>query len=78
MDVRGQGRRGTVHGNQLYVLSDGKVSRRIDEPISKQRLSTLLANTLRAKEEEKRVNNSIHKPEYTLQTRHSKHAVWRI
>jgi hypothetical protein len=55
MDVKGQGRRGTVHGNQLYVLSDGKVSRRIDEPISKQRLNTLLANTLRAKEEEKRV-----------------------
>lgn len=56
MDVRGEGRRGTVHGSQLYVVSDGgRLSRRIDEPISKQRLSTLLSATLKAKEEEKRV-----------------------
>lgn len=56
MDVRGEGRRGTVHGSQLYVVSDGgRLSRRIDEPISKQRLSTLLSATLKAKEEEKKV-----------------------
>ncbi|XP_052676181.1 uncharacterized protein LOC128157650 isoform X7 [Crassostrea angulata] len=55
MDVRGEGRRGTVHGSQLYVVSDGgRLSRRIDEPISKQRLSTLLSATLKAKEEEKK------------------------
>nr|XP_022302979.1 uncharacterized protein LOC111110671 isoform X4 [Crassostrea virginica] len=54
MDVKGQGRRGTVHGNQLYVLNDGKVSRRVEESISKLRLSTLLATTLKAKEEEKK------------------------
>lgn len=56
MDVRGECRRGTVHGSQLYVVSDGgRLSRRIDEPISKQRLSTLLSATLKAKEEEKKV-----------------------
>lgn len=56
MDVKGDGRRGTVHGSQLYVVSDGgRLSRRIDEPISKQRLSTLLSATLKAKEEEKKV-----------------------
>lgn len=56
MDVKGEGRRGTVHGSQLYVVSDGgRLSRRIDEPISKQRLSTLLSATLKAKEEEKKV-----------------------
>ena len=60
MDVKGQGRRGTVHGNQLYVLNDGKVSRRVEESISKLRLSTLLATTLKAKEEEKKV------PEFSI------------
>lgn len=54
MDVKGEGRRGTVHGSQLYMVTDGRLSRRIDEPISRQRLSTLLAATLKAKEEEKK------------------------
>lgn len=63
MDVKGEGRRGTVHGSQLYVVSDGgRLSRRIDEPISKQRLSTLLSATLKAKEEEKKVSIKLLPP----------------
>ncbi|XP_062584877.1 uncharacterized protein LOC134246495 isoform X3 [Saccostrea cucullata] len=49
MDIKGQGRRGTVHGNQLH----GDGTRRVEEPFGKHRLSTLLAATLKAKEEEK-------------------------
>ncbi|XP_061186725.1 uncharacterized protein LOC133194836 [Saccostrea echinata] len=52
MDIKGQGRRGTVHGNQLYAHGDG--TRRVEEPFGKHRLSTLLAATLKAKEEEKK------------------------